>query len=102
MINTVSSEPQNLMVTTTNTSALVTWNTPADPNGVISSYQVILTNSTDFTETAPDVDALTTEANFTNLRPFANYSVRVQPFTNNDTIAGTTASQSFTTDIGSK
>ena len=92
----------NLSVAATNTSALVTWSPPLDANGVISSYLVTLTSEALNTTLTESVGAGDLEAMFSELRPFVNYTVQVQPFTDSDGIPGRRAGEQFTTDAGSK
>ena len=89
------------MVIPTNISAALTWDPPLDTNGLISSYNITLTDDTNVIITMITV-LRNLELNFTDLRPFTNYTVSIEPFTDSDTIGGIIAEEVFTTDIGSE
>ena len=89
------------MVQPTATSITVTWDPPLDTNGIVSSYEAVLTDSFNDSVTVT-TDESTTMVNFTGLMPFTKYLVNVRPFTGDDEIAGDISEISITTSIGSK
>ncbi len=95
---------QNLTTNhTTNVSVVITWLPPQDANGIISFYQVNITND-NINASLPEIVEIVgaTIAVFIRLRPFSNYTVGVRPVTANGSIAGLRALLNFTTDIGSE
>ena len=89
------------MVQPTATSITVTWDPPLDANGIVSSYEAVLTDNSNTTITLA-VDAFMTAMTFTGLVPFTSYSVTVHPFTGASTIVGNGSTIAFMTSVGSE
>ena len=88
------------MARATSSSVTITWDPPTDPNGIISSYEAVLIDSSGQNVTRT-VDGATTMATFSDLMPHLNYTVIVRPFTG-EMIPGNAAEIIFVTEIGGK
>ncbi len=99
----VSEAPRNLMTIPTNTTVVVTWEAPSDPNGVIFAYSVTLQDSDMTVDDSQNESNTTCISIFDNLIPFSTYTVTVRPLTgDNGEIVGEPAMTAFMTDTGSK
>ena len=79
-MNAFCSAPEDLdpvnVLSVTPYSALLVWDPPASPNGIILGYTIIVLNVNN--EELLTVQANNTEANVTGLHPFTTYLFRVQ------------------------
>ncbi|XP_064396511.1 phosphatidylinositol phosphatase PTPRQ-like isoform X3 [Halichondria panicea] len=97
----VSEAPRNLMTIPTNTTVVVTWEAPSDPNGVIFAYSVTLQDSDMTVDDSQNESNTTFISTFDNLIPFSNYTVIVTALTgDNGGIVGEPAMDTFMTDTG--
>ncbi|OCT87568.1 hypothetical protein XELAEV_18021265mg [Xenopus laevis] len=72
------SPPQNLRLLGVNSTAItLAWSPPLEPNGIITHYEVIYTNSTDFFTQ----NTTSTSLSLTNLYPYTLYNISVQSYT---------------------
>ena len=91
------------MTIPTNTTVVVTWEAPSDPNGVIFAYSVTLQDSDMTVDDSQNESNTTFISTFDNLIPFSNYTVTVTALTgDNGEIVGEPAMDTFMTDTGSK
>ncbi|KAM4748839.1 phosphatidylinositol phosphatase PTPRQ [Rhinophrynus dorsalis] len=72
------SPPQNLILVGVNATCInLEWSSPSEPNGIITHYEVIYTNSTAlFTQTTT-----ATSFSLNNLSPYTLYSISVRAYT---------------------
>ena len=86
------------MINATNTTSLLSWQPPEDANGIITNYSVSLANQAQMVV----IVLLSTdlEYEFMDLVPHTNYTAKVYATTSAG--QGSTATQIFMTDIGSK
>ncbi len=96
----MSVAPGNLMTMPTNTTVTVSWETPSDPNGVVSEYVIILMSEM-MASVDQSVNTTTLEAMFDELAPFTNYTVTVRALTGEQgDIQGLNTTDTFMTTIG--
>ena len=100
-ISTESEAPLNLTAVPTNTTVTVSWMAPQDPNGIIFTYSVILSD-----ENFLEVDRMNSSGmlsvEFSDLDPFSSYTVSVRALTGESgDLVGESATTSFMTEIGS-
>ena len=87
----------------TNTTVIVSWEAPFDPNGVIFVYHVTVRDSSMMVVSSQNESNTIFISTFDNLIPFSNYTVTVRPLTgDNGGIVGEPAMTAFLTDTGGK